>query len=146
MKRSSTGLALLLALGAAGAASAQDMEATIRFTDTAVIVERVGPYTNMMLAISGPNEFYADVSSGSKPPAIDLRKIDKYDDGVYRYRLTGAGDKTVPIRTALDNGRGDIARERRVGVSMQGSFVVKGGVIVKFEDMPENKQETESKQ
>ncbi|AXS39856.1 hypothetical protein D1F64_07075 [Breoghania sp. L-A4] len=137
-------MAAILAAGLGAAVSpqvvsAQGLEATIKFTDTAVIVETKGPYTNMMLSISGPNEFYTDQFSGREPPAIDLRKIDEYDDGVYRYRVTAASRQVAPIRTALDNGRGDIAKERLVGVSTSGAFIVKDGVIVKHEDIPEEK-------
>lgn len=128
-----------MAVGISSAASAQEMDATARFTDSAVIIETRGPYTNMMMSISGPNEFYTDLFTGKEAPAIDLRKIDIFDDGVYRYRVTAATDKIVPIRTGLNNGRGDIAKERLVGVSTSGTFIVKGGVIVKFEDIPEGK-------
>ncbi len=146
MKRVSACLAAFLAAGLVAvvhpqAASAQtgEMEATVNFTDTAVIVETRGPYSNMTLSISGPNKFYAEVFSGSKAPAIDLRKVDEYDDGVYHYHVSAATEEIVPVRTALDDGRESITKQLRRGVATDGAFLVKGGVIVKHEDIPEDK-------
>jgi hypothetical protein len=137
MKRSLICLPALLAVGLSVPAIAQDMEATVEFTATGVIVMTRGPYRNMELTITGPNEFQTSKFSGKEAPAIDLRNVDIFDDGVYNYRVTAATDKKVPIRTGLNNGRGDIAKERLMGTSLAGSFVVKNGVIVKPENIEE---------
>ena len=137
MKRLSICLPVFLAVGLSAPATAQDMEATVEFTSSAVIVLTRGPYNNMELSITGPNEFQTSKFSGKEAPAIDLRKVDIFDDGVYNYRVTAATDKKVPIRTGLNNGRGDIAKERLTGTSLAGSFVVKDGKIVKPENIEE---------
>lgn len=139
MKRAAIGLAAICAVGFASAGLAQDMKATAKFTETAVIIELEGGYTNVMLSITGPNEFHTTQFSEKEGPAIDLRKVGEYDDGPYTYRVTGADKQIVPIRTPLNDGREDLAKERRVGVSISGSFVVEGGKIVEFKDIPEER-------
>ena len=113
---------------------AQGLKATQKFTDTEIVFELAGPYSNLTLTISGPNGLHASTHHRSGSPVIDLRKLGAIDDGEYLYQLTAATDEKLPVRTPLDNGRdGAPTTSILKSVSTSGHFQVKGGTIVKVD-------------
>ena len=134
MKLAAFGLAACLAVGVSSTCWAQGLNATQKFTDTEVVFDITGPYSNLTLTISGPNGLNATAHHRTGSPIIDLSKLGAIDDGDYRYQLTAATDEKVPVRTALDNGRdGGPATSILKSVSTSGQFQVKGGTIVKLD-------------
>lgn len=131
MKLAAFGLAACLAVGISTACSAQGLNATQKFTDTEVVFDINGPYSNLTLTISGPNGLYASAHHRTGTPLIDLRKLGAVDDGEYLYQLTAATDAKVADRSGLDNGREGGPATILKGVSTSGQFHVKGGAIVK---------------
>jgi hypothetical protein len=132
MKPAAFALAAALLLGLSSACPADDLTADQRFTETGVAFELKGPYSNVTLTVSGPNDFHASAFSRSGAPAIDLRRFGAVEDGTYAYQLTAAGNEKVKIRTPLDDGRDSrTASEPRKGVSTSGAFHVRNGTIVK---------------
>jgi hypothetical protein len=128
------GLATCLAVGISGACWAQDLKATQKLGDTQLGFDPGGSYGNYTLTVTGPNGFHASASSKTGAPAIDLRRFGTFDDGIYHYHLTASSDEKVPVRTALDNGRGGAHTDSmHKGVAMSGHFEVKGGTIVKYD-------------
>jgi hypothetical protein len=141
MKSKSFGLAACLAVGISSTCWAQGLNATQKFTDSEVVFDITGPYSNLTLTISGPNGLTASAHHRTGSPIIDLRKLGAIDDGEYLYQLTAATDDKVPVRTALDNGRdGGPTTSTLKGVSTSGNFQVKGGTIVKND--PSAREET----
>ena len=132
MKSKSFCLAAFFAVGISSACWAQGLNATQKFTDSEVVFDITGPYSNLTLTISGPNGLTASAHHRTGSPIIDLRKLGTIDDGDYLYQLTAAADEKIPVRTALDNGRdGGPTTSIFKGVSTSGQFQVKGGNIVK---------------
>lgn len=129
-------LASLLAFPAA----AQDLKADIKFSETGIAIVPQAEYKNLTLSIIGPNEFQTSTFSERDGPSIDLRKVDTFDDGNYTFRVTGATDQKVPIRTGLNNGRDDIAKERFASAEISGSFSVVRGKIVPPKDEEEDQK------
>ena len=141
MKLAAFGLAACFAVGVSGACWAQGLNATQKFTDTEIMFDITGPYSNLTLTISGPNGLNASAHHRTGSPLIDLRKLGAIDDGNYRYQLTAATDEKVPDRSGLDNGRdGGPATSVLKSVSTSGQFQVKGGAIVKVD--PSVREET----
>lgn len=142
MKCAVLGLAACLAAGASGA-WAQDLKATPKLAETQIGFEPGATYGNYTLTVAGPNGFHAIASSRTGAPSIDLRRAGAFDDGMYSYNLTASSDEKVPVRTALDNGRGGSPADAALkAVSMSGVFHVKGGTIVKFDPAaPETKRQ-----
>ena len=134
MKLAAFGLTACLAVGISSTCWAQGLKATQKFTDTEVVFDITGPYSNLTLTISGPNGFNAIAHHRTGSPLIDLRKLGDLDDGDYVYQLTAATDEKPPVRTALDNGRdGGPTTSILKGVSTSGQFQVKAGAIVKVD-------------
>jgi hypothetical protein len=134
MKLAAFGLAACFAVGISSTCWAQGLNATQKFTDTEVVFDITGPYSNLMLTVSGPNGLNASAHHRTGSPVIDLRKLGKIDDGEYLYQLTAAIDEKVPDRSGLDNGRdGGPTASRLKSVSTSGQFQVKGGTIVKLD-------------
>jgi hypothetical protein len=134
MQTTALGLAACLAAGLTGACWAEDLKATQRLSDTQIGFDPSGSYGNYILTVTGPNGFHASASSKTGTPSIDLRRVGKYDDGVYNYQLTASTDEKIPVRTALDNGRGGAVADSMLrSVAMSGHFEVKGGTIVKHD-------------
>jgi hypothetical protein len=141
MKLAAFGLAACLAVGVSSTCWAQGLNATQKFTDSEVVFDITGPYSNLTLTISGPNGLTASAHNRSGSPVIDLRKLGAIDDGDYLYQLTAATDEKLPVRTALDNGRdGGPTTSILKSVSTSGQFQVKGGAIVKLD--PNAREET----
>jgi hypothetical protein len=133
MKLAAFGLAACFAVGISSTCWAQGLNATQKFTDTEVVFDITGPYSNLMLTISGPNGLNVSAHHRTGSPVIDLRKLSA-DDGDYLYQLTAATDEKVPDRSGLDNGRdGGPTTSRLKSVSTSGQFQVKGGTIVKYD-------------
>ena len=134
MKSKSFCLAACLAVGISSTCWAQGLNATQKFTETEIGFDITGPFSNLMLSISGPNGLHASAHSRTGSPLIDLRKLGTVDDGDYLYQLIAATDEKLPIRTALDNGRdGGPTASMFKSVSTSGQFQVKGGTIVKLD-------------
>lgn len=134
MKSAAFGLAACFAAGLSGACLAQGLNATQKFTESEVVFDITGPYSNLTLTISGPNGLHASAHHRTGSPLIDLRKLGTIDDGDYLYQLTAATDEKVPVRTALDNGRdGEPTTSMLKSVSTSGQFQVKGGTILKVD-------------
>jgi hypothetical protein len=141
MKSKAFCLAAFFAVGVSSSCWAQGLNATQKFTDSEVVFDITGPYSNLTLTISGPNGLTASAHHRTGSPIIDLRKLGAIDDGEYLYQLTAATDDKVPVRTALDNGRdGGPTTSTLKGVSTSGNFQVKGGTIVKND--PSAREET----
>jgi hypothetical protein len=134
MKLAAFGLAACFAVGTSSTCWTQGLTATQKFTDSEVVFDITGPYSNLTLTISGPNGLHASAHHRTGSPVIDLRKLGTIDDGDYLYQLTAATDEKVPVRTALDNGRdGGPTTSTLKSVSTSGQFQVKGGTIVKLD-------------
>jgi hypothetical protein len=141
MKSAAFGLAACLAVGISGAGWAQELKATQRLSDTQIGFDPSGSYGNYTLTVTGPNGFQAHASSKTGTPSIDLRRFGTFDDGIYNYQLTASSDEKVPVRTALDNGRGGGPTDSMLkSVATSGQFEVKGGTIVKYD--PAVREET----
>jgi hypothetical protein len=141
MKSKAFCLAAFFAVGVSSTCWAQGLNATQKFTDSEVVFDITGRYSNLTLTISGPNGLHASAHHRTGSPVIDLRKLGAIDDGDYLYQLTAATDEKVPVRTALDNGRdGGPTTSVLKSVSMSGQFQVKGGNIVKLD--PNAREET----
>ncbi|HEV7879155.1 hypothetical protein [Bradyrhizobium sp.] len=134
MKLAAFGLAACFAVGISSTCWAQGLNAPQKFTDTEIVFDITGPYSNLTLTISGPNGLNASAHHRTGSPVIDLRKLGTIDDGDYLYQLTAATDEKLPVRTALDNGRdGGPTTSILKSVSTSGQFQVKGGTIVKYD-------------
>ena len=105
MKSKAFCLAAFFAVGISSTCWAQGLNATQKFTDSEVVFDITGPYSNLTLTVSGPNGLHASAHHRTGSPVIDLRKLGTIDDGDYLYQLTAATDEKIPVRTALDNGR-----------------------------------------
>jgi len=134
MRTAALVLAACLAAASSGACLADDLKATHRLSETQIGFDLGGSYGNYTLTVTGPNGFHAIASSKTGTPAIDLRRIGAFDDGMYNYQLTASSDDKIAVRTALDDGReGGPTRSMLKGVAMSGHFEVKGGTIVKYD-------------
>jgi hypothetical protein len=134
MKSKAFCLAAFFAVGISSTCWAQGLNATQKFTDSEVVFDITGPYSNLTLTVSGPNGLHASAHHRTGSPIIDLRKLGTVDDGDYLYQLTAATDEKIPVRTALDNGRdGGPTTSILKSVSTSGQFQVKGGAIVKVD-------------
>jgi hypothetical protein len=134
-------LAACLAVGISGTCCAQGLNATQKFTDSEIVFDITGPYSNLTLTISGPNGLHASAHHRTGSPVIDLRKLGTIDDGDYLYQLTAATDEKIPVRTGLDNGRdGGPTTSILKSASTSGQFQVKDGTIVKND--PSVREET----
>ena len=142
MKLAAFGLAACFAVSISSTCWAQGLKATQKFTDSEVVFDITGPYSNLTLTISGPNGLHASAHHRTGSPVIDLRKLGAIDDGEYLYQLTAATDEKVPVRTALDNGRdGGPTTSTLRSVAASGHFQVKGGSIVKHDPAEEPKRQ-----
>ncbi len=133
MKLAAFGLAACFAAGISSTCWAQGLNATQKFTDSEVVFDIAGTYSNLTLTISGPNGLNASAHHRTGSPIIDLRKLGTVDDGDYLYQLTAATDEKVTDRSGLNNGREGGPITILKGVSTSGNFQVKGGAIVKVD-------------
>jgi hypothetical protein len=132
MKAATFALAACLAVGPWGAATADDLLTTPQVSAAGVTFQLHGAYSKLTLSIAGPNGFYASGFGESRAPAIDLQRLGPLEDGVYTWQLTAATNEKIKLRTPIADGRGGAPRtELRKGVAASGTFLIKGGTIVK---------------
>ena len=94
----------------------------------------IGVY-NATLIVSDPSGKTVTLFEKKQTPVFKLSGEVK--DGVYRYELSAATDKTVKLDTKLDNGRGENQKDSSpVPYYAQGHFIVERGVIVPDEKLP----------
>ena len=134
MKSAALVVAACLAAGVTNSCLADDLSAERQFTDTVISFALKGQYSNLVLTILGPNGLHARAGARDASPTIDLRRIGKFDDGIYKFNLTASTGEKVPDRSGLDDGRpGGPADSVLRSVSTSGQFIVKDGTIVKFD-------------
>lgn len=129
-----------LGLLAAAPASAETLRASEQFTATRLAFSVEGSYTNYTLSVSGPQGYYAQAHGARSVPTLRLADYGEVPDGQYSYLLTAATDRyqeQVSQASRLDNGRDQATTRPRVGVAMSGSFQVRDGRILEFEDVEE---------
>ncbi len=134
MKRSTTWLAAfaLAAIGAGSVSAESPLNAAGTLRGSQVSFSLGGDYKNVTLTVSGPNGFYARSYSETGAPSIDLIRAGATADGTYTYEITAATSETAVNANPMDNGRGGVdPQATTVGASTSGSFVAKGGLIVK---------------
>ena len=127
MKSATIGLAAFLAVGS-GPCFADDFVAAEQHAGSKLEFRLKPSFANATLSIAGPKNFHASTFSKSGAAAIDLTQFGRLDDGTYNYQLTASGSETVAVKMQLDNGRDKPpAATQPVGVSMSGTFHVRGG-------------------
>ena len=131
MKSATIAFAALLAVGVSSACLADDILSAAQVAGSRLGFLVKPKLANATLSISGPNNFHASTFSKDGALAIDLKQFGPLDDGIYNYQLTASGGTMVTVRTPLNNGRDKEPKQQHVGVSMSGTFQVKGGEIVK---------------
>ncbi|HEX2256149.1 MAG TPA: hypothetical protein VHG92_05495 [Afifellaceae bacterium] len=142
MNAAKLALAVAVAAGLAGIASAQEMKASQRSSGGVVGFDLQGPYKNVTLSIAGPKGFSATTSVERGNPSLNLGR--GLPDGVYTYQLSAATDEPADVvPQGLDNGRGEGAKDRKPlrDVSTSGSFVVRNGSILPPQALAEEKEQ-----
>ncbi|WP_300473556.1 hypothetical protein [Breoghania sp.] len=127
-------LATGIFLTGAALAGGDELVATNRFSEATVGFDLGGDYRNVTLTITEPNGFTVMARSKRTAPVINLRKFGKVEDGRCKvedgrcsYQLSAVTSKRIAVRTELDNGRGDSAKnEQYAGVSASGSLSDQG--------------------
>ncbi|MDU8925807.1 hypothetical protein RXV86_00255 [Alisedimentitalea sp. MJ-SS2] len=93
--------------------------------------------TNATLTISEPSGKIVTIHAQSGTPVYKLSG--DVQDGVYRYELTAATDKTRKIVNQIDSGRGENQSDSEaIPYHGQGHFTVERGVIVPEKDIKED--------
>ena len=129
-------IAILLATGMSVPAFANDP--IQRTNTTSLWFENWGSLKNAYLKVLGPDGTLFEVRSEAGSPTFELRELRPVADGVYRYELTAATNKTQEIKNSLNNGRGDAERkEEAIPFQTAGFFIVSRGVITKKENIVE---------
>lgn len=132
MKIAPFALATVLAVGLSGSCLANDMVAAEQVAGSKLAFRLKPEMTNATLSVAGPNNFHVSAFSRGGALAIDLSQFGSLSDGSYDYQLTASGPAMVVVKTPLDNGRPRRPEQKQpVGVSVSGTFQVKGGAIVK---------------
>lgn len=132
MKFAAFGLAAFFAVGCSGACLADNIVAAEEVAGGKLAFLLKPNLANATLSVAGPNNFNASTFSKGGALAIDLAQFGPLDDGTYNYQLTASGPEMIAVRMPLDNGRDKPAEAKQpVGLSMSGTFQVKGGVIVR---------------
>lgn len=131
-------LAGAMTLAATAAFANEGMDAKVTLRGSEVHVKLGAGLSNATLSISGPNGFYAQTSSESGSPSIDLIKAGGLADGVYTYEVTAATSETTENLNPMDNGRGGVDDATSVvSASTSGSFRASGGIIAKLASQAE---------
>lgn len=124
-----------LLLGATPAMAADPVQ---QQNSNAVWFENWIGLTNATLTVSAPNGKITEVFTASGTPVFQLEGRDVLD-GVYRYEMKAATEKTEKIVNQIDNGRGDAAKDFvNVPYYLAGHFVVSRGVIIKPKEIKED--------
>ncbi|MEO0743887.1 MAG: hypothetical protein AAFY49_00940 [Pseudomonadota bacterium] len=121
-----------------GAALASDTPQPVQqHNSNALWFENWTGLSNASMVINHPDGTLETIEAGRGTPVFKLTGA-KVLDGIYRYELRAATDKTTPIKNPINNGRGDAARsETTVPFYLTGHFTVSRGVIVTPEDLKE---------
>lgn len=146
-------IATCLLVGSAQAISAPEeggnQVANVFFDNTVLAVELRGNYQRATINVTGPRFYRASTYKEKGNPYLDLREFGELDDGIYRYQVLVASDKTIRLRkNRLNNGREDLGTRRdkiTQTETQSGTFRVKGGSILLLSDEPEEKLEKELK-
>ena len=145
MKSAILGLAASLTFGLSSASLADDLKAEPKFEGTTVAFNVPSNVANLMLSVSGPNDFHARATARGGSPAINLRDSGTVEDGAYSYQLTAGTEERVKSRSGLDNGRGN-AESGFKTVSTSGTFHVRNGAIVPVRPRPPVTDDPKSRQ
>lgn len=136
-------IAVFCLVTASCAANASDkLDATKRFSGDIIEFVLNQPYSNVQLTVAGPGGYYATEATGSASPSLRLSDHlagdSRLRDGLYKFQITAATDKEVPVENRLNNGRGDAERKtKRVSASASGTFRVKNEQILELKDLKE---------
>ncbi|WP_299693838.1 hypothetical protein [uncultured Tateyamaria sp.] len=138
MFRSLIAATLCVAIHTSGAALASDTPQPVQqHNSNAVWFENWTGLRNASMVISYPDGTLETIEARSGTPVFKLVGAQVLD-GVYRYELRAATDKTEKIKNPINNGRGDAARsELAVPFLLNGHFTVSRGVIVTPKDLKE---------
>lgn len=138
MYRSMIAAALCVALHLPTAGQASETPQPVQqHNSNALWFENWTGLSNASMTISYPDGTLETIEARSGTPVFKLTGS-KVLDGIYRYELNAATDKTEKIKNPINNGRGDAARsERAVPFYANGYFTVSRGVIVTPEDLKE---------
>lgn len=137
-RRSALSRLLIPALAAALAAgAARAADPVPQHNSTAFWFENWIGLSNATLTVLAPGGQVTALHAPSGTPVFQLDRGGARD-GVWRYELTAASDKTRAIVDPIDNGRGDAARDTvAVPVTLTGQFTVSRGVIIIPDDITE---------
>ncbi|MDJ0826859.1 MAG: hypothetical protein QNJ16_15280 [Rhodobacter sp.] len=123
------GIACAAAFGLAGTAVAAEVEARIQ--SGSLSFSGGNNYTNAQLMITGPQGYEAEQTASRGLPIFRVQGAGRMVDGLYQYSLVAATDEKVPLKNALNNGRGPDARQHAFKpFSMYGAFRVEKGVLM----------------
>lgn len=93
--------------------------------------------SNATLVVMAPDGRFTEISAASGTPVFELDRAEAID-GIYRYELRAATEKTVKIVNPIDSGRGDAQRESEaVPFYASGQFTVERGAIITPKDIKE---------
>jgi len=95
--------------------------------------------SNVTLAVSGPDGYYAQQFSKTGAPSLALAANGSLPDGLYTWEITGATSQMVKsTKSSFDNGRGENARLMVNKPNTQsGTFRVQNGSITMPNEMIE---------
>lgn len=111
------------------------------FAGTTLSFNYKGNYSNATISVSGPNGFIQTHYQKNGSLTLDLNDLGSLSDGLYKYEITVATDKTVNTNSNMDNGRGKNAKTTmNVGEKQSGQFRVEGGVIVGNTNISETRE------
>jgi hypothetical protein len=133
MKAVHLAVALAASLAPSIPCLANDLVAGELFRGTQVSFELKGAYRHVTLSIAGPDGFHATAESARGAPAIDLARSGSVADGLYTYQLFAATNETVRHRTTWNDGRDRPRAEHFKSIGASGTFRVKDGAIVKYD-------------
>lgn len=119
------------------AAVAQEIAPVQQNNSNTIWFENWTGLSNGTLKITIPGGELVEVFAASGTPVFALAGREVLD-GIYRYELSAATKNEIKITNAIDNGRGDTARDSQsVPFYLSGAFHVSRGVIVQPEQIKE---------
>jgi len=93
--------------------------------------------SNATMKIVDPTGKFTTIEASSGTPVFQLQGGEVVD-GIYRYELSAATDKTRKIVNPVNNGRGDAQKDEvAIPFYSTGFFVVERGVIITPEEIKE---------
>lgn len=136
IRRKTALLAALLSLGGAGALWAADP--VEQHNSNALWFENWTGLSNATLKVTAPDGAVTELFAASGTPVFQLSGRDILD-GIYRYEMSAATDKTAKLVNKVDNGRGEAQRDSAaVPYHLSGHFTVSRGVIIRPEEIKED--------